>query len=529
MKARYLQVLLFFFIFNASVFAEALYPTVKKISFQDTILFEFFKNYEKNILDTMPYLYFELLSDEFTEEEREGFYNYLIGKERNLCRDESKLEEYCTFLKFIINKNFKDMEAVTFKDDKLNQFKFLFLATYAAKLGNLQEVHSLIKNVRETTIINYYKDFFRVLGIEEPNNFETYYLNCLYDFYFHGNICLIDIDEDKYGFLTFLQAQKYYEEGEYKKAGELFLFLTQKPYFSNLALENAVYAFFHDRDYDKVLEYSKKLPDDIGIKIRFMVSFERGEVFKEDMKFKYDAGLESFLIDNIRKHIKKGNNLDFTNNISFEVISEHLLFWFCLADVVNKKTNLNKQCLKKQWSENTYQAIMGLIRKWYNINFTYEKNDNAKELYKLLFDWGLKNYYPFNFIFAELAFVNNDFEEAQRIYEYFIRYPKNVRKAELEQSYYRIGLIYKHKKSYYTALKFLEKNLEKAFNGIKDKSRIEYVKVLYLRGDCDKVLFYTQYFMEETKDEVLRKEYQSLYDTCYEKMQKSSEDKGETR
>jgi len=529
MKVKYLCVFLFFFLCKTSLYAEALYPPLKKVSFQDTILFEYLKNYNKNILDTMPYLYFELLSDEFTEVEKESFYNYLIGKEQNLCMDESRLEEYCRFLEFIKDKNFKDMKAVTFRDDKLNQFKFLFLAVYTAESGNLQEVSSFTKYIKEPSLINYYKDFFRVLGIEEPNNFETYYLNCLYDFYLNGNICLIDSNEDRYGFLTFLQAQKYYEEGQYRKAGELFLSVSQKPNLSKLALENAVYAFFHSKNYDKVLKYSAALPDDISNKIRFMVSFERGEVFKPSVKFQYDGGLESFLIESIKKHIKKGNNLDFISNLSFEGVSEHLFFWLCLVDVANKTINFNKQCLRRQWSENTYQEIMGLVSKWYYKNFTYEKSSNVKELAKLLDSLGLKDHYPFNFIFAELSFSSNDFEEAQKIYEYFIRYPKNVRKGELEQSYYRMGLIYKYKKSYYTALKFLEKNLEKAFNDIRDKSRLEYVKVLYLKGDCDKVLYYSQYFMEETKNEILRKECQLLYDACYEKMQRTNEDEEDAR
>ncbi len=529
MRAKYLQVLLFFFIYNACLYAETLYPPVKKFSFQDTILFEYLKNYNKNILDTMPYLYFELLSDEFTEEQNENFYNYLIGKNEKFCEGGSEYEEYCTFIKIIKEKNLEDIKAVTFKDDKLNQFKLLLLAVYTAKSGDLQEVSSYIKNVKEPSLINYYKDFFRVVGIEEPNSFETYYLNCIYDFYLNGNVCLIDIDEDRHGFLTFLQAQKYYEEGEYRKAGELFLSANQNPYLSKLALENAVYAFFHSKDYDKVFEYLAALPDDISNKIRFMVSFEKGEVFKPAVKFEYDAGLETFIIKNIKKHIKKGNNLNFISNLSFEGISEDLLFWFCLAEVAEKKTNVNSLCLRSQWSKNTYQEIMELVRKWYNHNFNYEKSNNVRELAKLLDSWGLKNYYPFNFILAELAFINDDFEEAQRIYEYFIRYPKHVRKAELDQSYYRIGLIYKYKKSYYTALKFLEKNLEKAFNGIKDKSRVEYVKVLYLKGDCEKVLFYSQYFMEEAKNEILRKEYQSLYNACHEKMQKVNEEQEEIR
>lgn len=515
MKSKLIIIaLLFLFQKIPVLLAEKPYPSVKTISYEETVLYDFLVNYEEYVIKTIPNLYFELNLDNIDEDGNETLYLYL-NEGHALCKESgSNIQEFCDFLNIMNSKSLSMLERKFFKNENLTQLVYFLLSVHYAKEGQWKKSKDLVQKVKEQSILNFYKDFLRILNMEEPNSFNTYYLNCLYRYYTEGTICPMDYNEDTYGYLTFFQAIKYFDEKEYHKAGELFLKAKHNKLYK-IALENAVYSFFHAKEYDEAIKHAKKISDKLEKKIEFLINFEKGIkfVFYEDF---IEEEISNFLTKNIKKHILDGKKLDFMMSFKIQSDNEELNFWLCLVDVINKRTNFNKNCIKRSWSDK-YANLMNLIKNWYIGEFSYENIANKEALEAFIEDSGLKKYYPFNFFLAELAFENKKYNKAQYIYEYFIRYPLNISNKELENVYYKIALIYENKKSYYTALKFLEKNLEKAFNSIKNKSRVEYIKVLYLKGDCEKAIFYANYFLENMKELPFKQEIEAIIELCKER------------
>lgn len=504
------------FLLPLSSFGEDIYPNIKDIKYDDTPLYDFFIDYEKFFLNTFPYLYFELKMDELDENSKKLFYKSFANKQ-SICKnnieiDSYIIDEFCLFFNKVFKNEYKTLEEFEFKDNILSDLRYIFIALQYGKQGVFEQLEKEIEQVKEQSLIIFYKDLIRVIKNNEIKDSRLSYLSCIYKYYQNGNICIVDSNEDYQGILSFFKAKNYFYEGDYLKSAQFFILSLKNPKIKDVSLENATYALFHAGEYDKTLEIAKGANALVRNKISFLISFLNGENLISKNDFFREKGFDTFILNTLKEKISKGANFAFLKDFKFESDNEDVNFYMCLVSIINK-TNIDG-CLKRSWNKNFYNSFMNLMSGWYKKNFIYDDIEDKKEIESFIEETGLKNYYPFNFLLAEIAFENNNFDKAQKIYEYFIRYPKYITGRELSEAYYKLAIIFKNRKSYYTALKLLEKNLSESFNGIRDKSRVEYVKILMLREKCDEILIYVPIFIKDMKNEHLKKELNEIFSFC---------------
>lgn len=516
MKTKSSIFFLFFLLPLFSFGEDNIYPTIRDIKYEDTPLYDFFVNYEKVFINTYPFLFFEFKMDELEEDSRDLFYQNFVYKQ-TFCKNHidnksSLIDEFCLFFNKVSNNDYKSLETFQFKDNILSELRYIFLSLQYGKDGFFDKFEEKIAQVKEKSLLIFYRDLFKVMENNEINDDRLRYLSCIYNYYKNGNICVMDSEEDYEGILSFFKAKNYFYEGDYIKSAQFFILSQKNPKIQSISLENAIYALFHAGEYVEALRMAKNANVSVRSKITFLVSFLEGvKLVHTDVLFN-ERGFDTFILKAIKDRINKGASLSYLKNFIYQSENEDVNFYLCLVSVINMK-DIDK-CIKKSWNKDFYNSFMSLISQWYQKNFNYDNVENKKEIEDFIEKRGLKNYYPFNFLLAEIAFENDNFDKAQKIYEYFVRYPKHITGRELAESYYKLGVIFKNKKSYYTALKLLEKNLSESFNGIRDKSRVEYVKILMLKDKCDEIIIYVPIFVKDMKNEHLKKEINEIFNFC---------------
>lgn len=521
MKSK-IAIFFMFFLLPISLSGEEIYPNIKDIKYESTPLHDFFNNYESFFLSTFSYLFFELKMDELDENSKRFFYKNFVD-EKTFCVSDfhevsSIVTSFCSFSIKVFNNDYHGLQLLDL-DDELSDLRYIFLAIQYGKLGMLDRLEKAIEQVKEQSVIIFYKDLIRIITDEEIKDNKLSYLACIYKYYKNGDICIMDSNEDHQGILTFYKAKNYFYENEYTKSAQLFLIAYKNPKIRDISLENAIYSLFHAGNYEKALEIAKDANDLVRNKISFLISFIKGERLATKNGFLKEKGLDNFITKVIKEKISKGDNLTYLKDFEFETDNEELNFYMFLTSVINRKAI--DENVKKNWSKNVYNSIMSLILKWNKKDLTYDNVSDKKEIEIFLEESGLNNYFPFNFLLAEIAFENNNFDKAQKIYEYFIRYPKNISARELSLTYYKLAMIFKNKKSYYTALKLLEKNLSESFDSIRDKSRVEYLKILMLRDNCDEIIIYAPIFTKDMKNNRLKDEINEIFNFCNSEKNKS--------
>ncbi|MCX7769565.1 MAG: tetratricopeptide repeat protein [Proteobacteria bacterium] len=516
MKANFILFVLIFLFFPFYSNAQTLYPMIREIDYQDTPLYDFFIEYEKFYKNTFVGLFFELKINELDEITKKELYEHLVNKNalcKNDVRDISYLyENFCSFFNEISRGNLEKIQDTQFQDSVLEDLSKIFLSVQYGKLGLLDKVDKIVDGIKDQSLINFYRDLFRVVEGSNLNDEKLNYLSCIFNYYKDGSICIVGSDEDSLGILSFYKAKYYFNEGDYGKSAEFFLVATKNPKIKAIALENAVYSFFHAGKYDEALKYVRMSSIDVQNRIELLINLIRGNKILKAIPFLQEEGIDFFILNVVKEKIKKGDSLSFLREFKHDFVNEDLAFYLCLVSAVNK--TIGDDCFKRKWSNLFYGSFIQLLNRWHNKNLNYEDLKDKREAEEFIEKSGLKNYYPFNFLLAEIAFENNNFEKAQKIYEYFIRYPKQITNIELAQSYYKLAMIFKSKRSYFTALKLLDKNLSDSFNGIRDKSRVEYVKITFLKDGCDGVFLYAPLFAREIKSEALKNEVMAIYNLC---------------
>lgn len=515
MKTR-LSIFLLFTLLPIFSFGEEIYPNIKDIRYEDTPLYDFFVDYERFFITTFPYFFFEIKMDELDENSKKLFYKSFTNQ-HFFCKNSNEgnllnIHEFCLFFNKVFDNDYKNLEELEFKDSLLSDLKYVFLAIQYGKKGLFEQLEKNLEQVKDLSLRIFYKDLIRVVNNSEIKDSKLNYLSCIYQYYRSENICIIDSNEDYEGILSFFKARNYFNERDYIKSAQLFMLSHNNLRLRDVSLENAIYSLFHAGEYNKALEIAKDANPIVKNKVGFLISFIKGDKLPLDNGFFSEKGFDTFILSMLKEKISKGINLNFLKDFKFESDSEEVNFYMCLVSIINKK-NID-ECLKKRWNKNLYSSLIDLVSGWYKKIFNYDNLENKKEIEVFLEESGLKHYYPFNFLLAEIAFENNNFDKAQKIYEYFIRYPKYITVKELSEAYYKLGVIFKNKKSYYTALKLLEKNLFESFNGIRDKSRVEYVKILMLKEKCDEVLIYVPIFIKDMKNDYLKNEMNETLNFC---------------
>lgn len=501
---------------------------LKEISFEDTPIFKCVKNEEEFYLQTFPNLYVEL-TDISDVNDLESIIRLVRDKDFSVCLDSSEdIKNFCSLYitLFLMGTESGDLEQFYNLAGPISDIARVGRSISYAINGNIEEAKESLKGVKDRDVINYFKNYISI--------FDGHYTELLHKTKFSScdeakifNIANTDFDflmllirkANISGYINFLVGKKYFYDRDYLSAGQYFLNASKTSQIKNVAMENAFYAFLNTNNWDMVEDIILRSEASLSEKLTTIAKLKHNKIKTVPEKFLKDEIFAHFLLEHAKQSLKKGADISYLREIESTDLNEELAFIIVIAKLVSGKEKEVSNYVKRVNWKNKFFAEVAFQLVEPN---TFFSEENSKIKY-LIEAYNLFNYYPFNFIYANMIKDQNaDF--AKRLYEHVIRYHRNIRKKNLLMSHINLALIYKEEGNYYTALKIIEDALNLSPNeDVKERLIMEMIRIYAKKEDFGELKWRSEAAINEVKNPEYKKELQIFINLCYEKLKLTKE------
>lgn len=501
---------------------------LKEIPFEDTPIFECVKNEEKFYLQTFPNLYLEL-TDISDLNHLESVIRLVRDKDFSVCLNSSEdIKNFCSLYitLFLMGTESGDLEQFYDLGSPISDIARVGRSISYAIKGNLVEAKESLKGLKNREVINYFKNYVSI--------FDGHYTELLNKPQFTScdeaklfNVANTDSDflislikkANISGYINFLVGKKYFYDRDYSLAGHYFLNASKSLKIKNIAMENAFYAFLNANNLDMVDDIILGSDQSLSEKLNTIAKLKHNKIKTVPEKFLKDEIFAHFLLEHAKQNLKKGADISYLSGIESTDLNEELAFIIAIAKLVYGKDKDLSNYVKRVDLKNKFFAEVAFQLVEPDTFFS-EENSKIKHLIEA---YNLFNYYPFNFIYANII-KNKNADLAKRLYEHVIRYHRNIRKKNLLKSYINLALIYKEEENYYTALKIIEDALNLSpHEEMRERLIMEMIRIYAKKGDFEELKWRSEAAINEIKNPEHKKELQIFINLCYEKLKSTKE------
>lgn len=514
MRKTIIIIFCFLAIFCGNVNAQ-LVKDVIDVPLKDTPFLDFVNQEEDRYLSAFPFLLIELKKD-MSFEVLEKLLKLVKEKDFSVCLDaEDDIKTYCKlyFTLSLMGTDSSDLEQ--FLEPPFSEIATLGRMIYFLKNADYEGAKRVSGLISDRAIRTYFRALFDLVALKlEKGDLDSLELlenqAKIFLLYSLGKEAVEDllVKERLPATLYFIVGKTLFRKGDYKRAGDAFLYAANYKRFKETALKNAFYAYLNANDFASAREIVTYLGEGGYVLEAMLTLSQKGRVRIEGYFLK-DQIFIDFLLAYAKNSLMHGRSIDFLSKIEEPLPNEELMFLTAISKLIYQgKMEFSNYFEKNEWKEEVYLMALKEFQKG------KIKHDSGE---KLIRQYNLFKYYPFNYFYANAIKDSNDLL-AEKIYENIIKRGKNVPKDVLYECYVNLAEIFKKRGKYYTAIKVLEDALNLAKN--EEEILMEIIRLYALKEDWEEVKWRAERLMEETKNTNYKKELQFFIDLCYEKLDK---------